>query len=37
MKESSEKEMNVLIHGVQEDSDNTWENRETTIKKFKFF
>ena len=37
MKESYDKRINVLIHGVQEDPDNAWENRETTIEKFQTF
>ena len=28
MKESYDKQLNVLIHGIQEDPNNVWEKRE---------
>ena len=31
MKESYDKRLNILIHGIQEDSNNVWEKREKTI------
>ena len=37
MKDFYDKRLNVLIHGVQKDPDNNWENRETTIKKIQIF
>ena len=37
MKEFYDKRLNVLIYVVQEDPDNDWENRKTTIEKFQIF
>ena len=37
MKESYEKRLNILIHGIQEDNNNVWEKREKTIEKFQDF
>ena len=34
MKESYDKKLNILIHGIQEDNNNVWEKREKTIEKF---
>ena len=31
MKESYDKRLNILIHGVKEDNNNVWEKREKTI------
>ena len=37
MKESYDKRLNILIHGIQEDNNNVWEKREKTIEKFQDF
>ena len=37
MKESYDKRLNILIHGIQEDNNNVWKKREKTIKKFQDF
>ena len=37
MQESYDKRLNILIHGIEEDNDNVWEKRESTIEKFKNF
>ena len=37
MQESYNKRLNILVHGVEEDSDSTWETHETTFKKFDEF
>ena len=37
MKESYDKRLNILIHGIQEDNNNVWEKREKTIDKFHKF
>ena len=37
MKESYDKRLNILIHGIQEDNNDIWEKREKTIKKFQDF
>ena len=37
MKESYDKRLNILIHGILEDNNNVWEKREKTIKKFQDF
>ena len=37
MKESYNKRLNILIHGIQEDNNNVWEKREKTIEKFQDF
>jgi len=37
MKESYDKRLNVLIHGIAEDQGNIWEKCETTIEKFQDF
>ena len=37
MKESYDKRLNVLIHGVKEDVSNAWEKREETMAKFREF
>ena len=37
MQESYDERLNILVHGVKEDSDNVWEKRDKTIKKFEQF
>ena len=37
MKESYDKRLNILIHGIQEDNNNVWEKREKTIEIFQDF
>ena len=37
MKESCDKRLNILIHGIQEDNNNVWEKIEKTIEKLRFF
>ena len=37
MQESYDERLNFLVHGVKEDSDNVWEKRDKTIKKFEQF
>ena len=37
MQESYDKRLNILIHGIRENSNNAWEKREETIAKFKNF
>ena len=37
MKESYDKRLNILIHGIQEDNNNVWEKRVKTIEKFQDF
>ena len=37
MKESYDKRLNVLIHGIQEDPNNAWENKKITLEKFQTF
>ena len=37
MKESYDKRLNMLIHGMQEDNNNVWKKREKTIEKFQNF
>ena len=37
MQESYDKRLNILVHGVKEDSDNVWEKRDKTIEKFEQF
>ena len=37
MKESYDKRLNILIHGIQEDNNNVWEKKEKTIEKFQDF
>ena len=37
MQESYYERLNILVHGVKEDSDNVWEKRDKTIKKFEQF
>jgi len=37
MKESYDKRLNVLIHGVKEDNNNAWKKRETPVQKFEDF
>ena len=37
MKESYDKRLNILIHGIQKDNNNVWEKREKTIEKFQDF
>ena len=37
MKESYDKRLNILIHGIQEDNNNVWEKREKTMEKFQDF
>ena len=34
MKESYDKRLNILIHGIQENNNNVWEKTEKTIEKF---
>ena len=36
MKESYDKRLNILFHGIQ-DNNNVWEKREKTIEKFQNF
>ena len=37
MQESYDKRLNILIHGVKEDSVSPWEKHETTVTKFQDF
>ena len=37
MKESYDKRLNILIHGVKEDSVSSWEKHQTTVTKFQDF
>ena len=37
MKESYDKQLNILIHGIQEDNKNVWEKRKKLLKNFKIF
>ena len=37
MKESYDKRLNILIHGIQEDNNNVWEKREKLLKNFRIF
>ena len=38
MKESYDKRLNILIHGIQEDNNNVWEKRQKKLlKNFKIF
>ena len=32
-----DKRLNILVHGVKEDSDNAWQKRDRTIEKFEQF
>ena len=34
MQESYNKRLNILIHGVKEDSDCAWEKKEKTLERF---
>ena len=37
MKESHDKRLNILIHGIKEEENLAWEKRDETVKKFKNF
>ena len=37
MQESYDKRLNILLHGVTEDSNSAWEKKEKTIEKFQDF
>ena len=37
MKESYDKRLNILIHGIKEDKNQAWEKRDETVKKFQNF
>ena len=34
MKESYDKRLNILIHGIQEDNNNVWEKRKKLLRIF---
>ena len=37
MRESYEKRLNIIVHGIMEDQDTPWENRDKTEFKFRDF
>ena len=37
MQESYDKRLNILIHGIKEDNDSSWEKHDTTVTKFQEF